>query len=391
MKLVTKKVIALVLLLLFSVFLFFTKDDNKANDYYVDEILNKCFEAKDVAKCYDNSISDLMKKISMEEAFFVTSQIQQRDKRYPYCHVLGHRLASIETKKDVSKWKQVLARCPVGVCSNGCVHGAFQEKYRTDLGAFETLELSVEELRDVCDPREDWNPSGLERGSCYHAIGHLLMYISNADINLSLKICDDIGSKPDGDFRSVCYDGAFMQIYQPLEQEDKELIVGKEVNRQSVDTFCKQFTNLKLESCVIESWPLYSDEIQTAKGVQGFCSKLAGESMMACYRDVFYLAPIQFGFDQRFMAKYCSQFENDLGSMCAGTMASRILEIDYNNFEKAINFCEIFESKQQKDCLESLVNYADFAIARQKDKYDTFCNIIKERHGIDCMHTKIKL
>ncbi len=384
MKISNKKKLVLVLLVAVF-FVFFGNGRLKKNNLeYAMDIIAKCSKSVKVTDCYDEKISSLMKTYSMEDAFKVTSIVQEKGRNFPYCHVLGHKLASLEVKKDVLKWREVIARCPAGVCSNGCVHGAFQEKYRTDLGAFDTFEKSVNELRGVCDPRTDWNPSGLERGSCYHALGHLLMYITNADIHLSVKTCDDIAVKPDGDFSSVCYDGAFMQIYQPLEQEDRELILGKEVYKNTVDEFCDQFDGIKKESCVIESWPLYLEEIQSANGVNKFCGKLTGESMMACYTDVFYLAPIQFRFDQRFMMKYCSMFDVELEKMCAGTMAARILEIDYNNFEKAINFCEMFEYKQQVSCLESLVEYAKFSIFEQKDKYDGFCDLILERHKIDC-------
>src|SRR6185369_2960133 len=103
---------------------------NLSLETLADRVIQKCKTANPRDVCYNIEIPRLMKFISMEDAFSVTRIVQDKDPQFLYCHVLGHELASIETKKDPSKWKEVIGRCPSGVCSNGCVHGAFQEKYK---------------------------------------------------------------------------------------------------------------------------------------------------------------------------------------------------------------------------------------------------------------------
>jgi len=105
---------------------------NQALQKYADDVLAKCQSETYSPGCYDREIPKLMDYISMEDAFKVTSIVQGEDKTYTYCHVLGHKLAAREIDKDPSKWKEVVTRCPSGICSNGCIHGGFQEKFRSE-------------------------------------------------------------------------------------------------------------------------------------------------------------------------------------------------------------------------------------------------------------------
>lgn len=374
------------------IFLFvFYRENHVDIEDYAERVYQVCSDSKEIEKCYDKELSDLMDKVSMEEVFEVTRIVQMRDKNYPYCHVLGHKLAAIETKKDPTKWKEVISRCPAGVCSNGCVHGAFQEKYRMDVDSFTDFDVIVSELADVCKGRVGWSPSGLEQASCFHALGHLLMYVSKADILLATKTCDKIAKDAEFDYTSVCYDGAFMQIYQPLEQEDRELIVGKEITRDNVESFCKDFRDIKKESCVIESWPLYIKEITSPKSVGVLCDQLNGDSRENCYRDVFYIIPIQFHFDWKLMVSYCGGFDVGRQEVCALTMASRIMEMNYESYDKAVEFCEKFEENVSTSCLKGLVSYANFSLVNRSEIYDNFCKLMLAKHGLVCEDSFKKL
>src|SRR5204863_55132 len=111
--------------------------------------------------------------------------------------------------------------------------------------------------------------------SCYHALGHLTMYVSNADIDKSVSLCDEIATKPDGrDFRQLCYDGVFMQIYQPLEPEDFALVKGKQPTKDQVSGFCNKYNSMQKASCLSESWPLFFEDLKTRPlATVEFCDK----------------------------------------------------------------------------------------------------------------------
>ena len=95
-------------------------------------IIATCAQESYAPSCYDKEIPKLMDEgYSMEQAFAVT-QVARKDPSYQYCHVLGHYLAAKETQKDPENWKDVIARIPLGMCSNGAIHGAFQERFRAE-------------------------------------------------------------------------------------------------------------------------------------------------------------------------------------------------------------------------------------------------------------------
>jgi hypothetical protein len=196
-----------------------TNKDSQNLDLLAEQVLLKCREAKDKPSCYDREIPLLMDTISMEEAFSVTARIQSQDRSYSYCHVLGHKLSAKETRKHPDAWKDVITRCPFGMCSNGCTHGAFQERFRVeDTLTDPEIENLKGELSTVCEARGDWKPTGMEQATCYHALGHLTMYLTGADMKKAVSLCKDISRKSDGrNFENVCFDGVFMQMFQPLE------------------------------------------------------------------------------------------------------------------------------------------------------------------------------
>src|SRR5690606_4527381 len=124
--------------------------------------------------CYDKELPKLMDEgFSMEDAFAVTRLVQDRDPSYQYCHVLGHELSAKETAKDPDNWKSVIARAPIGVCSNGAIHGAFQERFRVASFAGKSVDDLVPELLRICKANEDWHPTGMPEATCIHRLGHL--------------------------------------------------------------------------------------------------------------------------------------------------------------------------------------------------------------------------
>ncbi len=324
-------------------------------------VIAKCKHENPTETCYNTEIPKLMRLMSMEEAFAVTSLVQERDPSFPYCHVLGHKLASIETQKNPDKWRDVVAKCPSGICSNGCVHGAFQEKYKEETLTGTSFTEAKNEFGDLCEANSNLTLTGLTQGSCYHALGHLLMYVTGADINKSVATCDEIAKKSDGrDFTSLCYDGAFMQIFQPLDTDGKSLVRNFNIDAGNAWDFCKQFFSDKRNSCWQESWPIFLMQITTPMGLQGFCSKLNPSDRQDCFVNAFYIMPIQFRFNKSNINSYCSGFVEELQKMCFAMTASRILEIDKRNGKEVVDFCSQLSGVNKAGCFDQVVKDANF-------------------------------
>ena len=208
---------------------------------HADIIFKKC-ASQDYSKgCYDAEIPKLMSILSMEEAFDIARLIQKKEPKYLECHVLGHYLSERETAKDPTKWKDVVARCPATMCNNGCPHGALMARFgnETEFLSDQQIEEIKPDLMDACEPRGAWNPAEVERSMCYHAMGHLNMYATNANIDKSVELCNEIGVKEDGrNYVQTCTEGVLMSVYQPLGPEDVALVEAIRPAKDTVNSFC---------------------------------------------------------------------------------------------------------------------------------------------------------
>ncbi len=376
-----KKIMVVLSLIILLGYFAVSKEWPKVNlslDKISKAIIYKCADANTKSVCYEEEIPKLTNVLTMEQTFDVTGVIQSKVADFPYCHVLGHKLASIETKKDPSQWKSVMARCPAGTCSNGCVHGAFQERYKyEDLSKAEFV-LAKKDFETVCEKSDSFNPTGLEQGSCYHALGHLMMYLTNADIKESVIACDEVALKSDGrDFRNVCYAGAFMQIYQPLDTDDKSLVSKFNLNSENSWQFCSTFEESKRNACWEESWPVFLQQISVGRGLLDFCGML-GTGSEKCVRDLLYIMPIQFRFDYKSIWTFCKGLTQKYQGQCFAMTASRILEIDKRNGQKTIDFCMSLDTTDKDVCLNQLLTDLRFDFTFGSPGYNSVCDKLPE-------------
>lgn len=360
-------------------------------EQYADGVIQACAKENYPPSCYDNEIPRLMDRgLSMEETFEVTRIIQGKVDNYFYCHVLGHRLSEKETAKDPSKWTEVVARCPTGMCSNGCLHGAAQERFRNDVLTQEQVQSLLPELAGVCETGTGGRAfTGLEQASCYHSLGHLSMYITGADAEASVKVCDDIAVKGDNDYRKTCYEGAYMQIFQPLEPEDFALVKDIDATTTaSARAFCGAFSGEKKAACNRESWPLYRETFSAPSGLEAFCSFASSDepSKRYCYNAMFYVLTAQYNFDKTKIAALCESVPEERGAQCFANAASRLIETDYRLIPDAIALCKAAEERGTgARCYDELLFYSSFNFHKDSDALQTLCNALPEPWKGKCL------
>lgn len=371
--------------------LFASLKSNQSLEDLASDVLEKCRSEPSVRECYDEEIPKLMDKISMEDTFRVVKFVQEKDKNYFYCHVLGHELAAKETKKDPGNWKEVIARCPSGMCSNGCIHGAFQERFRTEVLTDSEIEELKKDLAEICEEKKNWRPTGMEQATCYHALGHLLMYITGADIVKSSKICREIAVKEEGrEFLNVCFDGAFMQIFQPLEPEDFELVEGLAPKKEGLFSYCSKFANVERNSCWREGWPLFFPEIMTSAGMTNFCSKASNRNH--CFKSMFYMYTSQVNFDQEKIVNLCSNLSEPVAGLCFANAASRIIETDWTLLPRSLALCREAEGRGVSDeCYKELTLYATFNFHPGSEESLKVCDSLPEKWKNDCRNKSLRL
>ena len=383
----------LVLLVVVFAILFlapFLKNEASSLERYANGILKECAGVTYRPTCYEEKVPKLMKKISMEDAFTVTTLLQQKDPSYAYCHVLGHKLSAAETAKDPSKWESVIPRCPSGVCSNGCIHGAFQERFRKE--SFE--EAEIEQYKPVfgriCEAKENWNPTGMEQASCYHALGHLIMYVTRADIKQALTLCREVAIKDGGrrNMSQLCFDGAFMQIFQPLEPDDFALIEGKEVAKADAANFCRRFEGLEQSSCRSESWPLFRTELSDPGKVVSFCGYLKDKGQASrCLNSLVYVITAQSNFDPEKMKNFCNGMPTGNKGACFANAASRMLENDYHAISKAAQFCnDVASNDLDGACYQELLRYSTFNFHKGSAEFIQLCGLLPTAWKDRCLN-----
>lgn len=354
---------------------------------YAARVMEICASSSYRPSCYDKEIPKLMDAITMEQAFEVTQRIQKKDSEYWYCHVLGHNVSGRETAKDPKKWKEVIPRCPSGMCSNGCIHGALQERFRKENFSEDELARVLPDLSDICDEKPNWHPTGMERATCYHALGHLLMYLSAANTKKSVDVCKQIARKSDGDdFTQVCFDGVFMQLFQPLEPEDIALIEGKTPKKEELKSFCAPYDLEPGASCWSEGWPLYWEQVKTPQGLVRFCDALEeGVARQRCYNGMFFVMAAQFRLDEEKIIDFCREIPLPSRERCFANAAGRIIETDFQLVKKALDVCEKATHVEAGDaCYGELAMYGQFNFHQGSKEQKELCDGLPHKWRTNC-------
>jgi len=354
---------------------------------YADSMVAKCASSDYHPGCYDKEIPKLMDVLSMEDVFKVTAIVQQKDSQYWYCHVLGHNISSRETAKNPAKWKEVIPRCPAGMCSNGCIHGALQERFRKEKFSDEEMQRALPDLTDVCDERPQWHPTGMEQATCYHALGHLLMYLTDADTKKSAQLCEKIAKKSDGsDFLTVCYDGVFMQLFQPLEPEDFALVKGKTPPKEALKTFCSIYSDRPRASCWSEGWPLYWEQVKNPTGLVSFCSVLPqGLMRERCYNGMFFIMPAQFQLNTEKIIAFCQEIPLPMRNRCFANGAGRMIETDAKLISTSLAICKAAADVSAGDeCYNELVMYSQFNFHAGSASQKELCDGLPSKWQANC-------
>lgn len=354
------------------------------------KIVANCKAAPYRPTCYEEEVPTLMNKISMEDAFIVTRMIQDQDQQFRYCHVLGHKLSSNETAKNPNAWMDVIPRCPSnGMCSNGCLHGAMQERFRSENLSDAQLEKVIPDLQIACETRKNWHPTGLDQAICYHGLGHLLVYITNADFKKTLEVCDKIAEKEDGrNFTGVCYEGAFMQLFQPLEPEDFALAKGRTPEKNNLESYCGQFeTKQHQQACWEEGWPLLGEEVKTADGIVSFCSKSPNPQYIDhCFEMLFTGFGQGVNFDVEAITNLCSKVPAKRQGQCFANGGLGMIQADKRFIDSATNMCmKISTDAEKDDCFNILANMALYNFHTGSDELNKFCNNLPEKFQNQCL------
>lgn len=332
--------------------------------------------------CYEKHVPKLVDTgLTMDRTFDIVRLIQTMDPEYASCHVLAHLITSKEVAKDPSSWKDVVARSPSGICGSGAMHGAFQERFRQE----SFPEASVSELTDmlsgVCDPRETWQPAHLDLTSCMHGMGHMLLFVTDADIKKAIAVCDMVAVTPSGDLRQSCFEGAFMQLYQPLEPEDFTLVRNIASAAKDTEKFCAQFSGLAYNMCVKESWVAVPGIVDTPATFEAHCKRTTDrQAQLTCTTGLMYAVIETLKYDLPKVEDLCRGIvDPEVRAICWSRTASKFLWADWKNVPLAVRVCRDDVPAESEDaCWRELIEYAKQGMRRDSPQTRQLCRALPE-------------
>ncbi len=367
---------------------------------YARAVMAACAAKPFPPACYDEEIPKLTDEISMEDAFEVIKIIQANDPRYLYCHVVSHKLSDREVEKNPAGWKEVITRCPMTFCNNGCLHGALIQRFNSESLTEKQIAEVLPDLKDVCEPRGAWNPVEVERSMCYHALGHLVMYMTGANIARSVGLCKDIGAKSDGrSYVQTCTEGVFMQIFQPLEPEDFALVKNLTPTKEKAAEFCAPYRSyadagLAWNACRREAWPLFRKEILTPEGLVNFCSYADNPTWhMNCFASVLNIVVIELVVERgggkiEKQVEFCDALPPGMPrETCFAHTGRQLLQLDPREYEdRALAICREAETRGiGKVCYEELIRLTRWSFPAGSEDLKRRCRNLPTPWDAKCL------
>jgi len=353
-------------------------------EFQANNLLEICAEAPVKQYCYEQNVPKLLGDYSTEEIFAIIRTILRQDKDYQYCHVLAHKIGEYEVARDPDNWMSALATGPTdGLCSNGYAHGAIVARFNEEYFNAEDLRQIEPELAAACEARGDFVPTELQRAMCYHDLGHVIIHLTDAEVGRALAACEEIAVKENGqDFRRVCYEGVYMQLFQPLEPEDEALIdqLAYRPTRDNIAQFCadNSDTQAQYDTCWREAWPLYYEELQSGPGIDKFCGELPpGDGRESCYITAFTINGRHNLANQDQIITVCEAVAADRRGECYARAANDYLEEGQDFIEDGVSFCgRAVAETDQAYCYQYLASVSSFNFNSDSPAHQKVCNAL---------------
>lgn len=353
------------------------------------EIVADCDSQPDRAKCYEQEIPALYPERPLTEIFSLIREVRALDSTYQFCHVLAHKLGENAVAEDPARWLELIPlNPPDGICSNGFIHGVIVGRFRDDVLDSAAMEAAIPDFAQACEPRIDWSPSPLDQAICYHGMGHLFMFVTNADIRRSLDACARISKSPTGDFSRVCREGVFMQIYQAIEPDDLALIdlLPEKYTKESYRRLCSVYTDPgEVGACTREAWPMFLSEFLEGRGVTDFCSTQPTiDETHTCYQSISSVIGRQLLHNPPKAIAACSSIPDQYSLLCYVSVAQAFLEEDRADGDRALAICAGAPEALQSYCRKEIASRARFIFAPDSIEKKRFCDLIENKYDLSC-------
>ncbi len=357
-----------------------------------EEALSTCKEVQDKEACYEKAIAPLYPKLTVTEIFEVIRLVRAQDRGYQFCHLLAHQLGEEAVAENPDRWTDVVPLNPTdGMCSNGFIHGAVIGRFRDDTLEGEKLARAMEDFSMACEARGDWHPTELDRAICYHGMGHLYTFITDAKLQEATEICEKTTVHGERDYRRVCREGVFMQIYQPVEPDDFDLIelLPEKPTKENYRRLCSIYQRPEERgACMREAWPLFRAEIFDKNDAGFFCKGQPNkEEEDACYDALTSIIGRLSLNNPEKLEKTCLGLPQTRQEMCFSRAALAALEEDRGAVQEALGICGAAPQDIEAACTRFIAQRAQFIFGNSEARVN-FCKALPQGMQPDCLNAQ---
>lgn len=183
---------------------FHLRGATESPDAYIQGLMGVCYRNGGRDDCYSNVATLLFLQFSLSDLVTLFAQSETNQYVFARCHEVMHFLSrqSYEKEKSLSS---VFNQCNF-TCHGGCYHGALEQyMHEKNLLLGDYTANMASEMPKICGNREAYTIP-LTFRECIHGLGHGAMFITDADVPESLKLCDSLALQEE---KEGCYSGIF--------------------------------------------------------------------------------------------------------------------------------------------------------------------------------------
>lgn len=299
-------------------------------------------------RCYTNFFYALTKKHNFTYSISALKVLNTIDVQSRGCHLIAHMIAIAETEKNPDRWKDLISKMDINMCSGGLVHGVLEAHTRYD----NNFTLNSKTIDEICTFVEG-NFGKQGEYNCSHIMGHLALSQELGNFQKALDFCNGITPQR----KYECYSGVFM------ENETRDNLVIHD-----------GFIKVKWDDDFI-------------KVQEGICSQYSDEQANACWREISHLYVARYQDDPFKVFKACSRAPTKKATEDCYVHASTIIVVSiYTSKDDLISVCAPLESHPgaKDQCLSSVIGALLTSSSAFVDRAKIFCNSLGSDDVASC-------
>ncbi len=337
------KSLALLAVVIAMIFILRAQDRAKVDvKSFVRAEMHDCVVKNGSNGCYEKAASKFLAKTSYEEIIKIFREIEREPEIFTHCHELMHFLGREEYYK-VNDIHQVLAKSDPA-CFSGSYHGVV-EGYLISKNLPADDATYRKEIANLCGEKISYEVAEIYN-QCVHGIGHALMFLTEAEVPRSLKICDALVSQKDKEY---CYSGVFMENVNSSTNPDHP---SNYIKADDPTYPCNVLDEQYQKMCYTLQVPHFFDwaKFDWPKTV-ALCGQIPLEYQEVCYRGI---GSNQIGYSQDFlvMKNNCDLVALSGRVACIEGVVSTLATRYAGDFSRMQNFCAVVSAENKKRCYQ---------------------------------------